>query len=161
LKVLTPTLKSGELDVALTLRGPDKTDKYSMLFGMKVKDGVAIDKALRDIAKGLKEKEQERIKFDDQKIGNVAVHRLDVGKDVDKKARELFGEGPLYVALRSDAVFFSFGENAIGVLKEGINAKPGVTPVVQFEMNLSRFATVLAQDQPEVAQAAKTAFQGK
>lgn len=158
LKVLTPTLKSGELDAAVTMRGPDKGDKYSMVFGVKIKDGAAIDKTFRDITKGLKKEEQERIHFDAEKIGTVSVHKLDVAKDVDKKMKELFGDGPLYLAIRPDAAYFAFGENALASLKEALNAKPGVAPVAQFEISISRFAKVMALEDPDVAKAAKEAF---
>jgi hypothetical protein len=158
LKVLTPTLKSGELDTAITMRGPGKNDKYSMVFGIKIKDGAAVDKTFRDIAKGLKKEEQERIFFDAEKIGTVNVHKLDVAKDVDKKAKEMFGDGPLYLAIRSDAAYFAFGDGALVSLKEALSAKPGIAPIVQFEMSINRFAKVMAIEDPDIAKAAKEAF---
>jgi hypothetical protein len=158
LKVLTPTLKSGELDTAITMRGPGKNDKYSMVFGIKIKDGAAVDKTFRDIAKGLKKEEQERIFFDAEKIGTINVHKLDVAKDVDKKAKEMFGDGPLYLAIRADAAYFAFGDGALVSLKDALSAKPGIAPVVQFEMSISRFAKVMAIEDPDIAKAAKEAF---
>jgi hypothetical protein len=158
LKVLTPTLKSGELDTAITMRGPGKNEKYSMVFGIKIKDGAAVDKTFRDIAKGLKKEEQERIFFDVEKIGTINVHKLDVAKDVDKKAKEMFGDGPLYLAIRSDAAYFAFGDGALASLKDALSAKPGIAPVVQFEMSISRFAKVMAIEDPDIAKAAKEAF---
>jgi hypothetical protein len=158
LKVLTPTLKSGELDTAITMRGPSKNDKYSMVFGIKIKDGAAVDKTFRDIAKGLKKEEQERIFFDAEKIGTINVHKLDVAKDVDKKAKEMFGDGPLYLAIRSDAAYFAFGDGALVSLKEALSAKPGIAPVVQLEISISRFSKVMAIEDPDIAKAAKEAF---
>jgi hypothetical protein len=158
LKVLTPTLKSGELDTAITMRGPGKGDKYSMVLGLKIKDGAAVDKTFREIAKGLKKEEQERIFFDAEKIGTVNVHKFDVAKDVDKKMKELFGDGPLYLAIRPDAAYFAFGDGALASLKDALSAKPGVAPVVQFEMSISRFAKVMALEDPDIAKAAKEAF---
>ena len=116
LKVMTPTLKSGEFDIAITMRGPGKADKYSIVAGMKVKDGLGIDKTLREVVKKLKPEEQARITFDAEKIGNVDVHKLDIAKDVDPKGKEMFGDGPMFVAFRPDAVYFAAGDNAITAL---------------------------------------------
>lgn len=158
LKVMTPTLKSGDFDFAVTMRGPGKGDKYSVVAGMKVKDGLEIDKTLRDIAKKLKPEEQARITFDAEKIGNVNVHKLDIGKDVDPKGKELFGDGPMFVAFRSDAVYFAAGDSALTALKEALNAKPSFAPAFQFEMSLSRFAAAAGKDDKDFAAAAEAAF---
>src|SRR5262249_45578577 len=98
------------------------------------------------------------IHFDVEKIGAINVHQFDVGKDVDKKAKEMFGDGPLYLAIRADAAYFAFGDGALASLKEALSAKPGVAPVVQFEMSINRFAKVMALEDPDIAKAAKEAF---
>lgn len=158
LKVLAPTLKSGELDTAMTLRGPNKNGKYTAIGGIKVKDGKAIETALRDIVKNLKEEEQKRITLDADKAGAVSIHKLDIIKDVTAKGKNVFGDGPMYFALRSDAAYFAGGDDALTALKDAINAKPAPAPAVQFEMSLNRFATILAQEDPAMAKAAETAF---
>lgn len=158
LKVLTPTLKAGELDFAVTMRGPSATNKYALLAGMKVRDGLEIENAFRDIVKLLKPEEQEKIKLDAEKLGTVNVHRFEVTKDFDKRARDMFGEGPLFMAVKADAVYFTVGENALDVLKEALAAKPTTTSIVQLEMSLKRFAALLAVEQPEAAKAAEQVF---
>ncbi len=158
LKVMTPTLKSGEFDIAVTMRGPGKGDKYSVVAGVKVKDGLEIDKTLRDLIKKLKPEEQARITLDAEKIGNVNVHKLDIAKDVDKKAKELFGDGPMYAAFRPDAVYFAAGDNALTSLKEALTAKPSIAPAFQMEMSLSRFAAAAGKDDKDFAAAAEAAF---
>jgi hypothetical protein len=158
LKVLTPTLKAGELDFAVTMRGPSATNKYALLAGMKVRDGLAVENSFRDIVKLLKPEEQEKIKLDAEKIGTINVHRFEVTKDFDKRAREMFGEGPLFIAVKPDAVYFTVGENALDVLKEALAAKPTTASIVQLEMSLKRFAALLAVQQPEAAKAAEQVF---
>jgi hypothetical protein len=158
LKAMTPTLKSGEFDIAVTMRGPSKGDKYSVVAGMKVKDGLEIDKTLRELVKKLKPEEQARITVDAEKIGDVNVHKLDIGKDVDAKAREVFGDGPMFVAFRADAVYFAAGDNALTTLKETLSAKPSLTPAFQFEMSLARFAAVAGKEDKDFAAAAEAAF---
>jgi hypothetical protein len=114
--------------------------------------------SLRDIVKNLKEEEQKRITLDADKAGAVSIHKLDIIKDVTDKGKNVFGDGPMYFALRSDAAYFAGGEDALTALKDAINAKPAPAPAVQFEMSLNRFATILAQEDPAMAKAAETAF---
>lgn len=161
LKVLAPTLKAGELDMALTLRGPNKNNKYTVVSGIKVKDGKAIETALRDIVKNLKDEEQKRITLDADKIGTVNVHKLDILKDVTEKGKSVFGDGPLFFALRPDAAYFAGGDDAMAALKDAVNAKPATAPAVQFEMSINRFATILANEDPGIAKAAEAAFKAK
>jgi hypothetical protein len=162
LNTVAPTLKAGEFNSAVTMRGPSKDGKYVVVAGVKLVDGLKIDAAFRDYAKVFKEKEQKLIKFDAQKIGNATVHEIDVSDKVDETVKGLFGAGPLYVAVRSDALYFAFGENATGVLKEALAAKPIAGPIVQSEMSLKRFAALYGLADPDIAKIAETAFaQGK
>ncbi|MBL8794071.1 MAG: hypothetical protein JNM56_09200 [Planctomycetia bacterium] len=158
LKVLTPTLKAGELDFAVTMRGPNAANKYALLAGMKVRDGLAVENAFRDIVKLLKPEEQAKIKLDAEKIGTVNVHRFEVTRDFDKRARDMFGEGPLFIAVKPEAVYFTVGDNALDVLKEALAAQPTSASIVQLEMSLRRFVALLAAEQPEAAKAAEQVF---
>ena len=77
---------------------------------------------------------------------------------MDQKAKDLLGDGPMYVAFRSDAVYFAAGDNAIPSLKEAIMAKASGVPAFQMEMALSRFAAAAGKADKDFADAAKAAF---
>src|SRR5262249_46641770 len=51
LRAIAPTLKAGELDMAVSLRGPSANKRYTALAALKVKQGEELDKALRSLAK--------------------------------------------------------------------------------------------------------------
>src|SRR5439155_25165965 len=121
-KVLTPTLKAGELDVAASIRGPSAANHYGVVAGMKVKDGEAIEKTLREVVAKLPEADQGKIKIDAESSGDVKIHRIEAGKHLDKDAREKFGDSPLYFAFRNDAVLWSLGEDGLGLLKQALSA---------------------------------------
>jgi hypothetical protein len=162
LNVLTPTFKQGELDTAFTLRGPGKDGRYGLVVGVKVKDGKAIDQTAREMVALLPEGDRNKIKLDAESAGDIKIHRADVQKDFDAKARELLGDNPMYMAIRADAWFFAFGEGGLEALKEALAAKPQAGPQVQFEMALKRFARALAQDNKDAEKFAEEAFaQGK
>src|SRR5262249_52525502 len=55
LNALAPTLKAGELDAAFALRKAAKGDQFTAVMGMKLKDGSAVEKTLRDLVKDLPE----------------------------------------------------------------------------------------------------------
>src|SRR5208337_2587842 len=67
-------------------------------------------------------------------------------------------DGPMFVAFRSDAVYFAAGDSALTSLKEALSAKPSIAPAFQFEMSLSRFAAVAGKDDKDFAAAAEAAF---
>ena len=57
-----------------------------------------------------------------------------------KEAAALFGESPLFLAVRPDAVIFAYGDGALAALREVISAKPQVGPSIQTEMSIRRLA---------------------
>src|SRR5262249_50065448 len=131
-----PTLKSGDLDAAVTVRGPNKDGKYSVLLGVKLLDGVAVEKGFRNWVQDLRKDEQDKIKFDVDKAGPYKIHMLD--KELPEKFRKLLGDSRPYMAFRNDAWFLSGGADGLEVLKEALTSKPKEAPQFQFEMALKR-----------------------
>jgi hypothetical protein len=157
-KVLAPTLKSGELDLGMNIRGPSSKGKYAMVMAFKVKDGSQIDKLMNDLVKDLPEKERKNVTLNFAKMGSINIHKVE-GGELDKDAREMFGEGPAFFAVRDDAVMMAIGDGAMEALKEALTAKPGPSKAMQFEMSMSRMLKALPMDQRKLAQdAAKKAF---
>ena len=71
LKALAPTFKSGEVDLAFSLRGPSKDNHYAVVLGLKLEDGQAIDKAVRNFLQTLPENNKAAIKVDAESAGEV------------------------------------------------------------------------------------------
>lgn len=157
-KALEPTLKAGELDAAVDLRGPAANKLHTLVAGLKVKNGAAIEKVIRDVVKDLPEAERALIKLDTAKLDQLAIHRVDMPKELDPNVRQLFGDNPLFFAVRSDALFVALGENGLDALKQGLAARPGTVPPVRLEISLARLAPALSLEQPGIAKAAQEAF---
>jgi hypothetical protein len=159
LKALSPSLKSGELDAAVTLRGPGEGKHYTLVAALKLKDGNDIDGVVRDLIKGLPEDARKLIKLDADSAGDVKIHRLDVQQAFDEDARKTFGDNPFYVALRPDALLVAGGEGGLHALKEALSVKPGVAPPVELDLSLARFVPLMGKKQKtDPAAAAQKAF---
>jgi hypothetical protein len=144
-------------DWAVDFRGPGKGGLYTMVAGVKVTDGAVFDKALRNALKEVPAKEREQIKLDVEKAGDVSIHRVEM-KDTDEDFKKTFGTGPAYFAVRADAAFVTFGDDALGALKEALKVQPKVGDPLRIEASVSRIAETMAKDKPEAAKAAAKAF---
>jgi hypothetical protein len=151
-KALAPTFKAGQLDAAFSVLGPGKSGHYAFLAGLKVKDGKAIDQAIRDATKELPEKDKAKVKLDAETADDIKIHRAEIGKDMDEKQRQVFGEGPLYTAVRSDAWFFAFGDGGLDALKAALSAKPGTTLPFQLDIAMARLAPAMAKGESKNAE---------
>jgi hypothetical protein len=162
-KAVTPSLKAGVLDGVVDLQVPAAEGKaQTLLVGVRLKDGLALEQALRDLAKGLTPGDRERIQFDADKVGDVKIHRFDVQKDLNAQGKRAFGDHPAYAAFRADALLFALGENGLTALKDALAATPRTGPQVLFEVSVARLAPAVAADRGEdvagVTKAVQEAF---
>jgi hypothetical protein len=156
-KAFEPALKFTDADWAVDFRGPTSGGKYTLVAGGRVANGPTFDKAIRDVVKQLPEKDRGDIKFDADKAGDVAIHRIDP-KKADEDFKKTFGDGPAYFAVRADAAFVAVGEGALDALKEALKVQPKVGKPLQFEVSVSRLADAMAKEKPEAPKAAEKAF---
>jgi hypothetical protein len=151
---LEPTFKAGQLDLAISLRGPGAGDRYTLVGGVKLKDGDKVAATLRELLKDLPEAERKNIKLDVEKAGGATIHELNLSRGFDAKAREMFGEGPMYIAFRPDAAFFAMGEDSRKAIKEALTAPTPASAPLRLDLSLSRLAVVMAKT-PEQVKAAR------
>jgi hypothetical protein len=158
---ILPTLKAGELDAAVELRGPTQDKHYAAIAALKVKDGQKLEKVFRGLREQVPQPDREMIKLDAETVGSVTIHRLDVQQQFDEQGKKLFGDNPIYLAFRSDALFVTGGDGGLSLLKEGLGGKAGVMPPFKFDVSVARLAPVMAKDQKaDVAAIAQKAFGG-
>ncbi len=159
-KAVAPTIKAGVLDAGFDLRGPAAQGHYTLVTGLKVAQGAAVEKLLRDVVKTAPEA-QKALKLDVDKVGDVAIHQIvpDADKPADETAKKLFGDNPdIYFAIRDDALLLAGGPDALAALKEAVQAKPATGPTLQAELSLSRAAQLVAADNPAAPDIAKKVF---
>jgi hypothetical protein len=158
-KALAPTFKSGELDAGFSLRGPHASKLYTLVAGLKLKDGEGLEQAVRAFHKDLPPLERDVIKLDVDTVGGAKIHRVDAQKNFDEKARKAFGDNPVYVAFRPDAVFLAVGEDGLEAIKEAVAARPQAGRPLTLELSVARLAKTLART-PADREAADKAFAG-
>jgi hypothetical protein len=158
LKAVEPSLKAGEIDAAVDLRGPSDKKHYTLVAGIKLKNGEEVEKTVKDLIQGLPQEQRDHIKVDAHSVGDVHIHEADIGHVLDDNARDMFGNGPAYFAVRSNAVFLALGDNALPALKGALSGAPGAAHMVQVELSVARLAKLMAHDQPAAPKAAEEAF---
>src|SRR5229473_1388046 len=142
-KAIEPTLKSGEVDLAFSFRGPSKENHYTFLAAAKLKEGEKVEEALKELAKTAPEKDQAKIHFDAEKSGDYKIHKFEVQGDFDEKARAILGKHPVYVTFRSDAILVSGGARGLETIKEGLEAQPKTAPTGLLEISMSHLAPLV------------------
>jgi hypothetical protein len=157
-KAFAPTIKSGEYDLGVNLRGPTSKGQYTLVMAMKVKDGAGIEKTLKDLIPTLPEKDRKNITLDFAKAGNVSIHKVE-GNELDEKAKEAFGDGPAFFALRDDAIMVALGDGALEALKDALSGKAAPSKALQIELSANRLINLVPKEDRKVAEeAAKKAF---
>jgi hypothetical protein len=156
-KALEPSFKSGDLDTVFSLRGPQ--DKlYTFVAGIRLKEGKGVERAVRDLVKGLPERDRDKIKFDAETVNGVKVHRVDVQNDLDEQARQTLGEHPIYFAIRDDAALVGGGPDGLNALKSALAARPQAAPQFELAMAVARLAPLMAAKHPSAPELAKRVF---
>ena len=147
-KAIMPTVKAGELDGGFDLRGPNSKGLYTLLMGLKVKNGGEIEKVFRDAVKAAPEKDQKSIKLDVAKSDGVGIYQLiPDAKQADENSKRLFGDNPeIYFAFRDDALLIAGGQDGLDAIKEALAARPKSGATIQMEASMSRLHA--ADEQP-------------
>jgi hypothetical protein len=159
LKLIDPTFKSGELDLGLNLRGPNANGFYAGVGALKLKNGLALEKEIKDLLKDAPAEDKKDLDVDFEKVKDVSIHRIRPGKDYSDDAKKIFGENPVYVAFRDDAIFLSMGEGGLAAIKDAITGQAKPSKTLQFEIAMGRIAKLAPpEEQPETTNAAKKAF---
>jgi hypothetical protein len=157
LEAVKPTLKAGILDIGFDLRGPGKDDKYTLVLGAAVKDGTAIEKAVKKIVPTLGKTERDAIELDFAKEGDVSIHKV-IPRDTDANFKRTMGEGPGYLAFRSDAVFVTFGVDALAAIKSAVKTEPATGKILGGELAVKRVVPLAPKEDKLAAAAARKTF---
>jgi hypothetical protein len=155
LKKGLPTIRDGEIDIALGLRGPHKAECYVAVAGLRIKDATGVERAVRDAVKEMPKEAQGMIKLDAATIGNLKVHQIQP-PPLPEPAKSIFGDGPLHFAFSQDALLVAFGPDALSALKDGMAAKPQPTPGLVMEASAKRLLPLVTKANAEAGKMLST-----
>ncbi|MFO0936938.1 MAG: hypothetical protein U0798_10535 [Gemmataceae bacterium] len=140
-----PTMKSGDIDLALMLSAQSEEGKQQLHGFIKTKKIIDLVEAYKDFAKILPASIIES-KFETAKVNDLSIHSLTFHENPEK-LEHLFNSKTMYLGVRDD--LFSFGFEPEGkTLKTALAATPGSKSVASFEVAVARFMLMIA-DNPD------------
>ncbi len=138
------TLKGDQVDFGGALTGPDKAGHYTAVAALTFDDPSGVEKALRDLAKGLPEPFKDAVKFDAAKIGTLSVHTAAVGSLLPPEARKLFGEkATAYLVFAPKAVYVALGPDGMTELDRAVALKPGPARALDVLINPKKIVAMV------------------
>ncbi|SRR5579875_114037 len=152
LEGIMPTLKAAELDTAIDLRGPNDKGLYTLVAGIKVKDGTKMERSFLKAAARF----PKLINLDAEKVEQVNIHRINPDNNTNSGAQRTLGNNPVYVAFQHEVLFLSAGEKGLSALKEALAAAPRTGKVIELQMALARLTPLF--DNPEQVDIARQVF---
>ena len=125
LQTLARTVKSGQMSMAASLRGPNKEGFFSAIAAIQLKDTAALEKSLREAVPLTFARFQKALKLDAGKINGSAVHELDLqDSELPPSLRKAFGKNPkIYILFAPNALYLAMGTDGMAFLKEALRAK--------------------------------------
>jgi hypothetical protein len=159
IKAVLPTVKAGELDLGLAMVGPDQSDKYTIIGGLKVVDGKKIEDAVRDLVKKeLPPEISDLIQLDAEKLdGGATLHTVKTSAFIDEKGEKVIGKSDLHVVFKDNMILAAIGPRAKELLKKAVAGKPADVGVTQVAVSLSRIVPILGDNAEQLAAAKKAA----
>jgi hypothetical protein len=152
LKGIMPTLQAAELDTAIDLRGPNDKGLYTLVAGIKIKEGTKMERSFLKVAARF----PKLVQLDAEKADQINIHRINPDKDFKSGTRRTLGNHPVYIAFQDDVLFLGAGEKGLSALKEALAAAPRTGKVMELQMALARLTPLF--DDPTQAEVARQVF---
>jgi hypothetical protein len=152
-KGLIRTVKDGEADITVALRGPDKDGLYTIVGAVAFEDPSGLEKEVRTlIEKELPPRFKEMVKLDVAKVGKTNIHQVKLGALLPPEAQKAFGEdASVAFAFAPNGIFVAFGPGSVDTLKTALEVKKTQAPPLEVLINpnrLGKFITALGGELP-------------
>jgi hypothetical protein len=141
----TRTLKGGEFDFLMAVRGPDKNGHYGAVAAMSFDDPAALEKAFKKWMENNGPPEAlGSFKWNADKAGTVNVHTFKLAGAPVPELNKLFGDDlTLAFAFAPKAIYVTLGPDAVGALKDALKAKPAEAPALDVLVNPAKLAKLV------------------
>ena len=147
--------KTGEIDLASALRGPDARGTYTAAAAFSFGDATKLDAELHRLAPEMRPEVRNRLRLDVYKAEGVAVHQITIADALSPELTKIWGDGAtLCLGLTKTGILATFGTDSLSDIKRLIKASetPGSAGVFELRANPRRaraFAQVLGDEQLE------------
>lgn len=147
---ITRTLKSGELDAAVVMTGPDKDGAYSVAGAISYDKTAGLEKVLRGLHANAPNDVKNLFTLDAAKVGEVAIHEAVVGPFLPPEAKKVFGtKASVCLAFAPDGIFVTFGPDAVAAMKTALAVKRGEAKAFDIQINPAKLQKLIAAMDPE------------
>ena len=141
LQGLARAAKTGRVDIAGGVSGPNKEGTYSAAAAISFGDAAKLDAELRKLRAGLDANVRSQIKLDVYKAEGVAVHEFNAAVALTESQRKIWGdEATACVAFTKTGLLATFGTDSLAriknLIKEAETPKPA--EVLDFKVNFKR-----------------------
>lgn len=136
-KALRRSIDDERLDLAASLRGPNKNGQFTAVGAFSLKDTAALEKALKAVTAIVPPPVKDMVKLDAFKVDGVNVHEITVGQMLPEEVQKVFGKSSVFIALAPNATFVGFGAQAKNLITEALNGKLGPKPASLFQLDIS------------------------
>jgi len=150
LKALGRTAKTGDIDFAGVMRGPNANQQFSLVGVLTLQDTSTIEKVWKKTLGTADPSVQKLFKLGASKIGDVEVHSAIPPKKLSPENVKLLGDGPVYFAFAPNAVLIGIGPDAVTIMGEALNAKKGPSPILDGQLSWKRVIQMLGVDQQDI-----------
>jgi hypothetical protein len=144
-KGLIRTVKDGEFDLAISLRGPDKNGLYTVVGAVAFEDPAPLEKELLALVKKeLPPMYSELLKLDVAKVGKTSIHEAKIGGLLPDGVKKVFGEeASVAFAFAPNGIFIAIGPNAVNTMKVALEVKKAPSPVFEIAINPKRLGNFI------------------
>jgi hypothetical protein len=151
-KGLIRTAKTGEFDIAMGVRGPDKDGWFTMVGAVAFEDPAALETEFKKFV--LKQAPQDvvdAIKWDAAKAGNVSIHTWTMKPGGFSDPSKVFGGDNCIVsfAFAPHGIFAAMGPDSVSTIKDAIAVKPVGSPDLDVVLNPARMRKFIHKIAPD------------
>lgn len=152
----TRTVKTGEVDIAAAVRGPNADGHFTAVGAVTFDDPSEVEKAFKAAIEAFAPADAQALfEWDAEKAGKVAVHTFALGR-VPEPGRAGFegafggGEAMIAFAFAPKAVVVAMGPGgeAVKALKGALELKPAAAPVLDLVYNPAKAAKLMEAIEP-------------
>lgn len=156
LQVLEPTLKSGEIEAGLAMHKVEKPKGYTVLAGVKMKQGEDVEKLAKEFLPFLPP-DQVTMELNKETIEKTQLHRATVS---NAEMKNFMGTDTIWLGTSSDLLLLNIASES-KELEKIVKSAPRTTPVMAAELSAVEFMRASNQElDPEIAQAVIKRFFG-
>jgi hypothetical protein len=142
-RTLGETFAAGELDGAVVFRTRGDGRPGSLLGGVKVPNGGALEQLAREAIDDLDRTVRALFELDVEKLGDANVHRFNAQQYFPPDLHKAFGDNPWYYAFRPDAIFWTAGADAKQALPQALQTRPRTSPLLLIVGDVHRLNQVM------------------